>query len=61
LGVAQAPEDTLILADGYSCREQITQGMDRRTLHLAEAIALAQSAPVLAEGLGRNSEAYCAA
>jgi hypothetical protein len=34
-----APADTLILADGFSCREQIEQGTGRRTLHLAEAIA----------------------
>jgi FAD/FMN-containing dehydrogenase/Fe-S oxidoreductase len=35
----RAPADTLILADGFSCREQIEQGTGRRTLHLAEAIA----------------------
>ncbi len=37
--VRQAGADTLILADGFSCREQIEQGTGRRTRHLAEVIA----------------------
>jgi hypothetical protein len=36
--VRAAPPDTLVLADGYSCREQIEQGTGRRTLHVAELI-----------------------
>jgi FAD/FMN-containing dehydrogenase/Fe-S oxidoreductase len=39
-----APE-TLVLADGFSCREQIAQGTDRQALHLAEAIQLGWRAP----------------
>jgi Fe-S oxidoreductase len=39
--VRNAPVDTLILADGYSCREQIRQGTNRETLHLAQLIQLA--------------------
>jgi hypothetical protein len=39
--VRQASADTLIVADGFSCREQIQQGTGRRTLHLAEVLALA--------------------
>jgi FAD/FMN-containing dehydrogenase/Fe-S oxidoreductase len=35
---AAAPE-TLIVVDGFSCREQIAQNMDRRAIHLAEALA----------------------
>jgi hypothetical protein len=31
----------LILADGFSCREQIRQGSDRTALHLAEALQMA--------------------
>lgn len=31
--------DTLILANGFSCREQIEQATDRTTLHLAELMA----------------------
>ncbi|RZI45010.1 FAD-binding oxidoreductase [Herbaspirillum sp. HC18] len=38
--VRQAPSDTLIIADGFSCREQIAQGTGRQALHLAQALAL---------------------
>ena len=37
----QTPPDTLILADGFSCREQIRQRTGRRSLHLAEVLQLA--------------------
>ena len=36
--VRDASKDTLIIADGFSCREQIEQCTGRRTLHLAEVI-----------------------
>src|SRR5262249_45606324 len=39
--VRGAPRDTLIVADGFSCREQIAQSSDRRALHLAEVLRLA--------------------
>ena len=39
--VRQAPTETLIVSDGFSCREQIAQGTDRRALHLAEVMQLA--------------------
>ncbi|MGH9431056.1 MAG: FAD-binding and (Fe-S)-binding domain-containing protein, partial [Terriglobia bacterium] len=39
--VRAASAQTLIIADGYSCREQIVQGTGRRALHLAEVIRLA--------------------
>jgi Fe-S oxidoreductase len=39
--VRQAPRDALILADGFSCREQIAQGTGRRALHLAQVLHLA--------------------
>jgi hypothetical protein len=39
--VREANQDTLIIADGFSCREQIAQTTDRRALHLAEVIQLA--------------------
>ena len=39
--VRAAGEDTLIVADGFSCREQISQCTDRRAVHLAEAIRMA--------------------
>jgi len=34
-----APAETLILANGFSCREQIEQGAGRATLHVAELLA----------------------
>jgi Fe-S oxidoreductase len=43
--VRGAHRDTLILADGFSCREQIEQATDRPTLHIAEAMARALAAP----------------
>jgi Fe-S oxidoreductase len=39
--VRKAGADTFILADGYSCREQIRQGTNREALHLAQVIQLA--------------------
>ena len=39
--VRQAPSDWLIIADGFSCREQIAQGSARRALHLAEVLQMA--------------------
>src|SRR5947207_11757692 len=39
--VREAAKETLIIADGFSCREQIAQTTDRRALHLAEVIAAA--------------------
>jgi FAD/FMN-containing dehydrogenase/Fe-S oxidoreductase len=39
--VREAHAETLILADGFSCREQIEQATGRKTLHLAEAIRMA--------------------
>ncbi|HET7753708.1 MAG TPA: FAD-linked oxidase C-terminal domain-containing protein, partial [Anaeromyxobacteraceae bacterium] len=47
--VRRAPKDALILADGFSCREQIAQGTDRRGLHLAEVLRLAR------DGVGRDA------
>jgi Fe-S oxidoreductase len=37
--IRAATGDCLILADGFSCREQIEQSSSRRTHHLAEVIA----------------------
>jgi Fe-S oxidoreductase len=39
--VRSAPPDWLIIADGFSCREQIQQCTGRRALHLAEVIRMA--------------------
>ena len=39
--VRKASVDALIVADGFSCREQISQCTDRHALHLAEVIQMA--------------------
>ncbi len=39
--VRAASQDTWIVSDGFSCREQIEQATGRRTLHLAEILRMA--------------------
>lgn len=39
--VRQAPKDALVVANGFSCREQISQGTSARPLHLAELLKMA--------------------
>ena len=39
--VRNAAKDTLIITDGFSCREQIAQTTDRQALHLAQVIQMA--------------------
>ena len=38
--VRRAAQDTLIVTDGFSCREQILQGTGRRAMHVAEVLRL---------------------
>jgi 6-phosphogluconolactonase len=47
--VHAAAPSTLIITDGFSCREQIVQTTERRSLHLAEVIQMA-----LQENAGLN-------
>jgi Fe-S oxidoreductase len=49
--VRQTADDTLIVADGFSCREQIAQATGRRALHLADVLALARGRAISAEAL----------
>jgi FAD/FMN-containing dehydrogenase/Fe-S oxidoreductase len=51
--VRQADKKTLIIADGFSCREQIAQTTDRQALHLAQVIQMA-----MREGQNETAEAY---
>jgi Fe-S oxidoreductase len=37
--VRAAPGDTLVIADGFSCRTQVAQGSDRTAVHVAEVLA----------------------
>jgi FAD/FMN-containing dehydrogenase/Fe-S oxidoreductase len=48
--VRQAASDTLIVADGFSCREQILQGTGRSAMHLAEVLKMALDRQNSSEG-----------
>jgi Fe-S oxidoreductase len=39
--VREAADGALLIADGFSCREQIAQSTGRRALHLAEVLEMA--------------------
>lgn len=39
--VREAPSDQIVIADGFSCREQIRQNTERYPLHLAEVLQMA--------------------
>ncbi len=41
--IANAPKDAIIIANGFSCREQIEQLSGRPTMHLAQYLASAGS------------------
>ncbi|HWC48206.1 MAG TPA: FAD-linked oxidase C-terminal domain-containing protein [Solirubrobacterales bacterium] len=41
----EAPENTLLIADGFSCKTQIEQLSDRKPLHTAQVIKLAMDLP----------------
>ena len=43
--VRAAPPESLIIANGFSCREQIETHTDRQALHLAEVLHLARQEP----------------
>jgi Fe-S oxidoreductase len=49
--VRQAPARTLIVADGFSCREQISQQTERGALHLADVMKLALDPKATSEEL----------
>jgi FAD/FMN-containing dehydrogenase/Fe-S oxidoreductase len=57
--VRQAPADWLVIADGFSCREQIAQGTPRHAMHLAEVLQMAIHGEQLADG-GRYPESAVA-
>ena len=43
--IRQSTADSLIIANGFSCREQIAQGTGRRALHLAEVLQMTLQTP----------------
>jgi FAD/FMN-containing dehydrogenase/Fe-S oxidoreductase len=48
-----APPDWFVIANGFSCREQIAQETDREALHLAEVLQMA-----IREGAAEEGESY---
>src|SRR5207237_4812741 len=56
--VRSAPPEWLIIADGFSCREQIAQGTHRHALHLAEVIQMALRNGALGADGACREEAY---
>ena len=42
----QLPSETLVLADGFSCRTQIDQATGRRPLHLAQLLRMARKGDI---------------
>jgi FAD/FMN-containing dehydrogenase/Fe-S oxidoreductase len=53
--VRSAQEDQIVVASGFSCREQIEQGTGRRTLHAAEALLQQMEATGDPQGAARSA------
>ena len=47
--IREADSNTLIIADGTSCRHQIADGADRKAIHVAELLAMALTSPFAGE------------
>jgi hypothetical protein len=43
--VRESAADTILIADGFSCREQIAQSGGRTAMHLADVIAMGLDGP----------------
>lgn len=62
----EASNDTLIISNGFSCREQIEQTTPRQALHLAEVLQMAlhqplkQSGKYMEDGHAQEEPAYSA-
>jgi Fe-S oxidoreductase len=58
--VRQSDPSVMLIADGFSCREQIRQGTGRPTLHLAEVLqeALRRQDPSLSERRAHRSKRH---
>ncbi len=55
--VRDQPDDAIVVADGFSCRQQIEQLSDREALHLAEVVQLAMHQKDLEESKEKRPEA----
>jgi hypothetical protein len=56
--VRSADKDTLIIADGFSCHEQVAQLTDRTPLHLAQVVQMALHEPTTATGDAYPEQRY---
>jgi Fe-S oxidoreductase len=57
--VRRAPKDALIIADGFSCREQIRQATDREALHTAQVLQLALEQESMSQTSARSDCLTC--
>jgi Fe-S oxidoreductase len=53
--VREAPADALVVADGFSCKTQIEQGVGRKALHVAQVLRLASGGDPWEQPRGRRS------
>lgn len=53
--IREAQRDTLIITDGFSCREQIMHVTPRKALHLAEVLQMALRQPSRRRRTGSTS------
>jgi hypothetical protein len=57
--VRKAANDTLIVSDGFSCREQILQGTGRAALHFAQVLQMAiHEGPAAPRDLAKAEREY---
>jgi Fe-S oxidoreductase len=54
--VRSAAQETLIVSDGFSCREQILQSTGRQAIHLAQAMQMALRRELLQEQISNVDE-----
>ena len=58
--VSHAPDDELIVTDGFSCREMIRQETGRRALHFAQVLRMARNEGPTGPGAGLPESQYTA-
>jgi FAD/FMN-containing dehydrogenase/Fe-S oxidoreductase len=56
--VREAPKNSLIIADGFSCRTQIAESSDRRGLHLAQVLQMGLREGPVGPGADYPERAY---
>ncbi len=56
--VRNAASETIVVSDGFSCRQQIAHGTPRRGMHTAEVLAMALERPKIAGQSGPPEEGH---